>query len=136
MQSYHDKAMDTMVKGWTRIDMLLALYGRTIASFRAAKSAKESGDIVMLGTKCLEANRLLLGLHSGLNTDEYPIAVNVARLLNFVSLRLEEQNFDEGVYFLEKLQNSFSQVRDEAAELERSGKIPPLVNASSLDTTA
>ena len=133
---YHNQAMDAMVKGWTRIDMLLALYSRTIATIREAKEAKETDDALLFGTKILDANRFLLGLHCGLNTDEYPLAVDVARLLNFVSMRLSENNFDEAIYFLEKLHASFSQIRDEAAELEQSGKIPKFAEANTLDTTA
>ncbi len=133
---YHDQAMDTMVKGWTRIDMLLALYDRTISAIHMAQAAKDSGDSIQLGTRILEANRMILGLHSGLDTDRYPLAVDVARLLNFVTLRLEEQKFDESVHFLKKLRDSFSQIRDEATELEKKGTIPPLVDANSLDTTA
>lgn len=133
---YHDQAMDTMVKGWTRIDMLIALYDRSISAIEMAQNAKEAGDSIETANRILEANRMILGLHSGLNTDKYPLAVDVARLLNFVTLRLGEQRFDEAIHFLDKLRTSFSQIREEAAALEKTGSIPPLVEANALDTTA
>lgn len=136
MMKYHNQAMDAMVKGWTRIDMLLALYSRTISTVREAEEAKKAGDSQLFSLKLLDVNRLLLGLHSGLNVDEYPLASDVARLLNFVSLRISEENFTEAIYFLEKLHTSFSQIRDEAADLEKAGSIPPFVEANTLDTIA
>lgn len=136
MMHYHNQAMDAMVKGWTRIDMLIALYSRTISTVREAQEAKEAGNNQLFGTKILDVNRLILGLHSGLDIDKSPLATDVARLLNFVSLRISEHNFTEAIHFLEKLHTSFSEIRDEAAELEKTGTIPPLVEANTLDTTA
>ena len=39
-----DQVLDNMIKGLSRIDMLLVLYDRAIASLAAAQSAKEAGD--------------------------------------------------------------------------------------------
>lgn len=136
MHHYHNRAMDTMVKGWTRIDMLIALYDRTIATVRFAQSAYESGNMNLVANKLLEVNRLMLGLHSGLDTENSEIAQNVGRLLNFVTLRINERNFDEAIRFLDELHASFSTIRDEAAALERSGEIPPLVDTSALNAFA
>lgn len=136
MQQYYNQTIETMVKGWTRIDMLLALYSRAISAIRAAQAAHASGDDQLLSAKSMEASRFLLGIHSGLNTDEYPIAGEIARLLNFVARRLDEQNYDEAVYFLEKLLNSFEKIRAEAAKLEKDGHIPALMNENGLNKTA
>lgn len=136
MNYYQDHAMEAMVKGWTRVDMLIALYDRTMAAIRGVQLAEEANDAMMAATQRLEAHRLLLGLHCGLNTDEYPLAADVARLLNFVSRRFDEKNYDEAIRFLEKLHSSFSQIRDEAAQLEQDGKIPPLMDTPGLNTFA
>lgn len=136
MNAYQNYALETMVSGWTRIDMLLALYERAITSIRGAQEAALANDEVLLVSRMLESNRYLLALHGGLNTDEYEVAANVARLLNFIMLRLEQREFDEAVEFLEKLQSSFEQIREEATELERSGEIPPLSASGGLNTTA
>ena len=134
MNAHQNYSLETMVSGWTRIDMLIALYDRSIAVIRSAQVAKESDDIQLMTNKLIEANKFILALHSGLNTEQDPIAVDIARLLNFVMLRLEERNFKEAIYFLQKLQKSFEQIHEEAAALEKSGKIPPLNTARELNT--
>ncbi len=118
------------------MDMLLALYDRTISEIAAAESASQQGDSDKLAIKLLEANRLLLALHSGLNTDEYPLAVDIARLLNFVAFRLEQRNFAEAIHFLEKLKSSYAQIRDEANAMEKQGKFVSLDAPTGLNTVA
>ena len=134
MDAYQNYSLETTVSGWTRIDMLIALYDRSIANIRFAQLAKQSNDTRLMTNKLIETNKFILALHSGLNIEQDQIAVDVARLLNFVMLRLEEQNFEEAIYFLEKLQSTFEQIREEATALEKSGKIPPLNSARGLNT--
>ena len=134
MNQYKSSFIDTTANGCTRIDMLLSLYDRAIATIRFAQYAEEANDTQLLTRKLLEANRVMLALHGGLNTEDYDVAVGIAQLLNYVMLRLEQHNFDEAVYFLEKLQTSYEQIRDEAAALEKDGKIPPMSASKGLDT--
>ena len=134
MDAYQNYSLETMVSGWTRIDMLIALYDRSLANIRFAQVAKQSNDTRLMTNKLIETNKFILALHSGLNIEQDRVAVDVARLLNFVMLRLEEQNFEEAIYFLEKLQSTFEQIREEATALEKSGKIPPLNSARGLNT--
>ena len=134
MDAYQNYSLETTVSGWTRIDMLIALYDRSIANIRFAQLAKQSNDTRLMTNKLIETNKFILALHSGLNIEQDRVAVDVARLLNFVMLRLEEQNFEEAIYFLEKLQSTFEQIREEATALEKSGKIPPLNSARGLNT--
>ena len=136
MNPYQNIAVETMVNGWTRIDMLLALYDRAISTIRSAQSAKNSNDTALFTTQLIEANKYILALHSGLDTGGDPVAADIARLLNFVMLRMEEKNFDEAIYFLEKLQGTFEQIREEATNLEKSGVIPPLNSQPGLNTVA
>jgi flagellin-specific chaperone FliS len=125
-----------MVDNWTRIEMLVALYDRAILTIQLAKSAEEQNNPTMVASQLLEANRFMLALHAGLNTENCDIAKDVGRLLNFVMLRLEERNFDEAVYFLKKLQNSFEQIQTDAVAMEKSGQIPPLSANRGLNTIA
>lgn len=134
MDAYQNYSLETTVSGWTRIDMLIALYDRSIANIRFAQLAKQSNDTRLMTNKLIETNKFILALHSGLNIEQDRVAVDVARLLNFVMLRLEEQNFEEAIYFLEKLQSTFEQIREEATALEKSGKIPPLNSSRGLNT--
>lgn len=136
MNDYQTYAIETMVNGWTRIDMLLALYDRTIASAKLTQQLYQTDDTTGYALASLETNKLLLGLHGGLDVEKYPLAGDVARLLNFIILRFAEKNFDEAIQFLEKLQNSFEQIRDEASELEKAGKLPALNATAGLNTVA
>ena len=100
------------------------------------QQAKQDGDESRMALRLVESNRFILALHSGLDTGKYEIARDIARLLNFVMLRLEQQNFDEAIHFLTKIQTTFEQIREEATELEKCGKIPPLLSSSGLNTVA
>ncbi|MFK7765595.1 MAG: flagellar protein FliS [Mariniblastus sp.] len=136
MNNFQSYAIDNMVKGWTRADMLVALYEQTISRVQLAKQAKESGDTSQFASNMIEVNRFILALHSGLDYNNCEVAQNVARLLNFVAFRLEEQDFDEAIVFLSKLRATFEQIREEGSELEKSGEIPPLVSSGGVNTVA
>lgn len=135
MNSHYGNAKETMIKGWTRIDMLLALYDRTIENIQTAKAAYESGESNLYVDARIAASQCILGLHSGLDTQEES-AQNVARLLHFVAVRLEEDNFDEAILFLRKLRGTFAQIRTEASTLEREGKLPSFEANTSFNKTA
>jgi flagellin-specific chaperone FliS len=134
--STNEQALESMINGWTRIDMLLALYERCIDSVQAAKVAQQNENDSSMRVFILEAQKTILALHSGLKTDEDEVAQNIARLLNFILLRIEEQEFDEANRFLEQLHGSFLQIREAAVELEAKGVIPPISNANVIDTVA
>ena len=136
MLEYQNYSPENQVNGWTRIDMLLALYDRAISSIRFAQEAEASNDTHLLASNTIEANKYILALHSGLKVHKDPVAENVARLLNFVMQRFAEKNYEESIHFLEKLRSSFAQIREEATELEKAGKIPPLNNEPGLNTVA
>ncbi len=136
MSSSPHYQIETMFGGWTRIDMLLALYDRAIASVRGAQMARESGNETLFADKFIDAQKCILAIHGGLKPDEFEIAFDIARLLHFVLTRLGEYDFDESARFLEKLRGSFEAIRDEATQLEKAGKIPPLELSSGLDAMA
>ncbi len=136
MSEYQNYSPENQVNGWTRIDMLLALYDRAISSIRSAQQAEAANDDQLLATNTVETNKYILALHSGLNVEKDPVAENVARLLNFVMQRFTEKKYDESIHFLEKLRSTFAQIREEATELEKAGKIPPLNTEPGLNTVA
>ena len=127
--------IETMFGGWTRIDMLLALYDRAIASVRGAQIAEKEGNEALFAEKYLDAQKCVLAIHGGLKPDEHDVAYDIARLLHFILTRITEHNFNEAAHFLEKLRSGFEAIHEEATELERQGKIPPLDLASSPATS-
>lgn len=126
----------TMVQGWTRIEMLLELYDRTILAVESTKLAYESSDENATAVNRVSANRLLLGLYSGLDVDRCAIAGNVGRLLLFVMTQVAANEFDVAIDYLHRLQSSFAEIKDLAIDLEKKGQIPPVVSAKMLDTVA
>lgn len=136
MNGYQNYSIENQISGWTRIDMLLVLYDRAISEISAAQNASLKGDTALMAKKLIECNRFLLALHSGLNIDEYPLAVDIARLLHFVMYQLEQKKFSEAIYFLEKLKSGYEGIRDEADAMEKQGKFTTLETPAGLDTVA
>lgn len=129
-------SVETRFQGWTRIDMLLALYDRTIANVKAAQQAKASDQTVLFGEKMLDAQKCLFGLFSGLKPEQDEIAFNNARLLHFAMGRLIENQFDDVLLVLESIRNGFESIREEATQLEKEGHIPPMEPPHSVCRTA
>ena len=50
--------IQTMFGGWTRIDMLLALYDRAIISVRGAQSAQQAGDEAEFAAKFIDVKNV------------------------------------------------------------------------------
>lgn len=110
--------------GWTRIDMLIQLYDRAIASLEGAAEAMESGDDAMYARLFLDAQKTILAIHTGLKADEYEIAFNVARLLHFSLVSIENKNFKDAIMVMSNLRDGFVGIAEEANELEKTGQIP------------
>lgn len=110
--------------GWTRIDMLIQLYDRAIASLEGADDAMKSGDDATYARLFLDAQKTILAIHTGLKPDEYEIAFNVARLLHFALVSIENKKFEDAVMVLKNLRDGFDAISDEANDLERTGQIP------------
>ncbi len=136
MSYSNDQVLENMIKNWTRIDMLLALYERAIAAVQMAGQAQAANDKTQMQLQVYESHKLILAIHSGLKVDESEIAHNVARLLGFIVLRIDEGNFEEAVQFLEKLHSGYADIREEAATLEANGEISPLQEANVFEAVA
>ena len=121
--------------GWTRIEMLLTIYERAIHHVTELKIANDNDDGEAYANHLLNAQRAILAIHAGLKPEDDEIALNIARLLHFVTTRLEIDAFDDAIKTLKAMHEGFSAIRDEANQLELSGQIPPLVESESYQTT-
>lgn len=110
--------------GWTRIDMLIQLYDRAIASLEGTNEAMAVGDDATYARLFLDAQKTILAIHTGLKPDEYEIAFNVARLLHFVLSSIEQKNFEDAIMILQNLKEGFLGIAEEANELEKTGQVP------------
>ena len=113
----------------TRIDMLITLYQRLLQSVDEMQDALEASDDARLNSAQLNASRYIVALLDGIDPNQGEVAVNVQRLCHFALTQISEQSVDglnAARSVLQPLCDSFCSIRDEAAELEMNGEIPPL----------
>lgn len=113
--------------GWTRIDLLLAVYDKALGRLDQAEAAIRAGDvgqaIFHMAKAQLAASVLASGVRAG---DGNELGVNMLRLYDFVVRQLTEPTLERvqsARKILANLRTGFEAIRDEANSLERSGKL-------------
>jgi flagellar secretion chaperone FliS len=134
--AYRSYAIQSQLHGWTRIDMLIAIYDRAISSIQSLAQEQSLQSSAPFQGKFLEAQKCLLAIHAGINPAENEIGYNIARLIHFVSNELSSHRFGNAASILESIRNGFDAIREEATRLELEGKIPSLEHSQSLNTVA
>jgi flagellar secretion chaperone FliS len=112
--------------GWTRIDMLLALYTKAVDRTEAALTALRNND---RAAKSLLTKAALLvnGLASGVDASQGELPLNILRLYEFVLHSFRSADADQvaaALDVLRTLHKGFNGIREEAVQLERSNVIP------------
>lgn len=113
--------------GWTRIDLLLALYDNAIERLDKAATALADGDTWAALPQLAKTQLIVSELASGVRLDvDHDRGVNMLRLYEFVANELRNTR-SEGIRnaraVLHTLREGFEAVRDEANSLERSGML-------------
>lgn len=124
--------------GWTRVDMLLAVYDAAILALDEAL-AGPAADAAAAPEARLKAQQLVLLLLEGIDDSAGEPAPSIRRLLLFVLDRLQSRSGDDwrdARKVLSLLRDGFQQVADEARRLEQSGAIPPLNLAPAVACSA
>ena len=116
----------SLLGGWTRVDLLLHIYDRAITSTEACEQAILDDDYVAYTKHYIDAQKALLAIHSGLKPDESEVAFNVARLLHFAIGAMEQKDFATTVKVLSEIRDGYLAVAEEANEMERTGAIPAI----------
>ena len=116
----------SMFGGWTRIDMLLAIYDQAIKSLEKVQEAVANHQAQDYFKHLMASQKAILAIHAGLRPDEDDIAFNIARLLHFVLQCIESDNFADAIKILRNLRNGFTNIQEEASRLEHQGVIPPI----------
>jgi flagellin-specific chaperone FliS len=114
--------------GWTRADMLLALYQGAIERLDNASSALARGATDEVTPLLAKAQLIVLELAAGVDPSVAPAGSNVPRLCEFVLHSIRSgtpEAIASAVRILRILKDGFESIRDEANTLERSGAIPP-----------
>lgn len=126
----------TLSYGWTRAETLVQIYDRAIQSIEGCKAAIDSNDEIAFGGHIVKVHKTIVAIHAGLKVDEDEVAFNVARLLHFVTVLIEQQDWDRAISLLTQLRDSFAAIVDEANQLEREGVIPPMRQSDSYESLA
>lgn len=123
--------------GWTRIDMLLALYDGAIARIEQARQALDRGDPSAVGL-LLRSQRIVAELLASLDLQHGQVPRDLQRLYAFVLSCISRgttQDADAALEVLRTLREGLATIRSEAVRLERSGAIPPVDSIRALQAT-
>lgn len=115
--------------GWTRVEMLIALYEGAIR--RLVESRRQSDEHEARRQR-MRTLRIVMELRAGIDQDQGDVAQRIDQLLEFVQhclLDASTGKLDSAQQVLTTLLSGFEGIRDEANSLEHSGVIPPVVEA-------
>jgi flagellar secretion chaperone FliS len=113
--------------GWTRIEMLLALYDGAISRLTKAEMALSNGDVPVATPYVAKAQLIVSELSAGVRTEfNEEMGTNILRLYEFVVNELRSvrrQNVSNAKKILIILREGFETIREDANNLERSGEL-------------
>jgi flagellin-specific chaperone FliS len=124
---------------WLRIDVVLALYDGAVAKLEAAHAALVRKDAGAAGPLLMRARLILAGLVSSVDPGQGELASQFLHLYEFVNYALgvgDAKHVAGAVKVLRTLREGLEAIRPEAAELERSGRIPPAAAPPGIQLTA
>ncbi len=140
MNPYQKYRRQDETTGWTRMNLLLALYDKALERLDRAEGLLQTGDAIGATTQLAKTQLIVMALASGVNPEVNPEAgVDMLRLYEFVTNELRQPRV-EGIANARKifrtLREGFEAVQAEANELERTGKVPSINQLQILHTTA
>jgi flagellin-specific chaperone FliS len=128
MNPYQKYRRQDEATGWTRMDLLLALFAKALERLDRAENLLSTGDPIGATSQLAKTQLLVMALASGVNPEVNPEAgANMLRLYEFVGNELRQvrvESIANARKILRTLREGFEAVRDEANELERTGRIP------------
>ena len=114
--------------GWTRIDLLLALYDKALERLDRAEQALRANDAETALPQLAKTQLIVTELAAGVRVEVNPEAnTNMLRLYEFVGnelVRASVEAIENARKVLRTLREGFEAVRAEANEMERTGRIP------------
>jgi flagellar biosynthetic protein FliS len=125
--------------GQTRIDTILSLYEAILERLERARAALRRHDSAT-AQKELDACAFgISGLSAAFNPHSGELALSLMRLYDFAVRCLgqaDEAGVEAALNTLRTLYEAFAAIRPEAVHLERSGQIPPLAHAYTIQARA
>ena len=126
--------------GWTRIDLLLALYDKALERLDRAEAALRAGDPETALPQLAKTQLIVTELAAGVRVDVNPEAnTNMLRLYEYAAhelARATPEAIDNARKVLRTLREGFEAVRAEANELERTGRLPSADQIQMVHATA
>ena len=113
---------------WTRADLILALYDRTVVTLRALSEAIMTDDVHVMKNQT-SVIFLLEQIVEGVDTESCTYADEILRICEYAFRAANEKDVEAinaSAAALEKVQEGFATIRSEAVAMENSGTIPPL----------
>ena len=120
--------------GWTRIEMLLAIYEATIKSLESGIAAVDAGDQRALNKQYLKTSQLLVLIIDGIDSESGEVAERVRALCTYAISQvgsLSRDGWRNALVVISTLHEGFEGIREEAIELETQGAIPSLSEATT-----
>lgn len=131
--SPHEKYRNNSVTGWTRIEMVISLYDAAIGKLQQALAAIQNEERGSAALLLLHSSRLVFGIELGLNMDYGDVPHDINRLCQYVQdciIEASSARIDSAIRVLSNLREAYAQIRPEAIQLERSGRIPRFEDAA------
>ena len=113
--------------GWSRIDLLLALYDGAIERLEQTRQALARADRTAAAPLLVRSQRIVLELAASLDFKYGEVSKNLHRLYLFVmgAMSGTKPDIEAALAVLRVLREGLEGIRPEAIQLERSGAIPP-----------
>jgi flagellin-specific chaperone FliS len=121
----------SVLAGMTRIEMLIALYDRTIMHCESLDRDCQSGNQSGATFHEFKAQKMICGIHAGIDQDGSELADNLNRILEFCQSQIAKRQPEAAIRSLRILRDAWEQIADEANQLESSGVIPSIVTTGS-----
>jgi flagellar secretion chaperone FliS len=123
---------------FARVDMLLALFDRSIDRLEQARETLLSGNRLKAQNLLLRAQGLVMGLASGVDPNA-PIASKLLPLYKYIVHAIglvDVEKTADSIRLLSTVREGFRAIRAEAIDLERNGVIPPVSNSALVHSMA
>jgi flagellin-specific chaperone FliS len=128
----------TFSPGWTRADMLLALFDGAVERLELAADCLRRDDQATGLRLLTRAQVLVCELAGGVDPD-YAHAAAFLRLYGMASTAIAAatvEHIESALHILRTMRSSVAGLRDEAVRLERQGDLPPARAACLVSATA
>ncbi|MBP3956830.1 flagellar protein FliS [Gemmata sp. G18] len=126
--------------GWTRMDLLLALYDKALEHLDRAEAALGAGDTSGAVARVSKTQHIIMALADGVRVEVNPeVNTNILRLYEFAVTTLSKPTVESVASarkILRTLREGFEAVRVEANELERAGKVAAMQSGQLVAATA